>query len=333
MDIGPCLQGLQNPAYYLPVGLLLEAGQTKGLTNPKPPQSMKYKEYSRLSSGEMLKKKTRTHPDTSNGNSRRKRQDEFRAHIPLYIEKGKYLIKTADSTSEFEAALQLRHTVFLEELLQRSKKNGLDIDRFDRHCDHLLILERETGKLIGTYRLQSSLHTKKWYTATEFHMKLIKRLPGNKLELGRACVHPEHRNGITIALLWEGIHAYMLASSTEFLFGCSSIKTMDREEIRSIYYYLKQNGFITDDHKVRPRGRFKVPGMHRHVRKNPTEARELPHQEFRGKIPTLLHSYLKAGAKVCGVPAMDRSFKCIDFLTLLEVKDIGNSYSRKMKAE
>ncbi len=255
---------------------------------------------------------------------KRKRRAEFRAHIPLLIEKARYVIKTADNDLEFKAALRLRHQVFLEELLQRKKRNGLDIDRFDRSCDHLLILEKATGRLIGTYRLQSSLHTKKWYTATEFHMKQIKHLPGNKLELGRACVHPEFRNGITIALLWEGVNAYIQASGTDFLFGCSSVKTMDREEIRSIYYFLKQQGYHTDDHKVRPRVKFRVPGLKRQVRKQPFSHIELQQRDFRGRIPNLLSSYLKAGAKVCGIPAMDRSFKCVDFLTLLDVKNYGN---------
>jgi putative hemolysin len=263
----------------------------------------------------------------------RNRLKDFRAHIPILIEKKNYLVKTADNPVELRAALQLRHDVFLEELLHRKKKSGLDIDRFDKRCDHLLIIERHTGMLIGTYRLQSSLHTRKWYTATEFHMKHIKRLPGNKLELGRACVHPDFRNGVTIALLWEGITAYMIASQTQYLFGCSSIKTTHRDEINSIYYYLKQNGHILDDHKVRPRGRFKVPGMRRHLKRNPVHHSELSHEEYRHKIPSLLTSYLKVGAKVCGAPALDRSFKCIDFLTLFDVSNMQSSYKRKLGAD
>ena len=260
----------------------------------------------------------------------RKRLKNFKAHIPIYIEKKNFIVKTANSTNELKAALKLRYDVFIEELLNKTTKIGLDIDSFDRRCDHLLIIDRRNNLLIGTYRLQSSLHTKKWYTATEFHMKEINKLPGNKLELGRACVHKDYRNGLTIALLWEGIHAYMLASKTKYMFGCSSIKTMDKDEIKSIYFYLKQNGHITDDHKVRPKGKFKVPGLHRFVRKNPHIHGEISFSEFKDKIPTLLQTYLKVGAKVCGIPAIDRSFKCIDFLTLLDVDNIEKAYTRKM---
>ena len=260
---------------------------------------------------------------------RQNRLKNFRAHIPILIEKKKFIVKTADSREELHAALKLRHDVFITELLKKQKRSGLDKDRFDKLCDHLLIIEKSSGQLIGTYRLQSSLHTKKWYTATEFHMKQIKKLPGVKLELGRACVHPDHRNGITIALLWEGITAYVEASGTNYLFGCSSIKTTDREEIKKIYYYLLQNGHLSHDHKVKPKGKFKVPGMKKHLKRNPHSDGILTPFEMKDKIPSLLNSYLKVGAKVCGSPALDKSFKCIDFLTLLDIEQLQSQRLRK----
>jgi len=249
------------------------------------------------------------------------RLKNFRANLPILIERSNHIIKTADSTEELNAVLRLRHLVFLEELLHRKKKSGKDKDRFDKTCDHLMIIDKRTGELIGTYRLQSSLHTKKFYSATEFRMKSIQKLPGNKLELGRACVHPDHRTGLTIALLWEGIRAYVTASQTDYLFGCSSIKTMNKEEIREIYHYLSSQGHMLDLHKLRPRTKFRVPGFKRHLRRNPSHklSLELNHREL---IPSLLFSYLKAGAKVCGAPALDKSFKCIDFLTLLSADEI-----------
>lgn len=251
----------------------------------------------------------------------RNRLKNFRANLPILIERTGHIIKTADSTEELEAVLRLRHLVFLEELLHRKKRSGKDKDRFDKTCDHLMIIEKTTGLLIGTYRLQSSLHTKKFYSATEFRMKSIQKLPGNKLELGRACVHPEHRTGLTIALLWEGIRAYVTASQTDYLFGCSSIKTMNKEEIKEIYHYLSSQGHMLDLHKLRPRTKFRVPGFKRQLKRNPSHklSLELNHREL---IPSLLFSYLKAGAKVCGAPALDKSFKCIDFLTLLSADEI-----------
>jgi len=258
----------------------------------------------------------------------RNRMKNFRAHIPITIEKKNYIVKTADSREELHAALKLRHDVFLSELLKKSKRSGLDKDKFDKLCDHLIIIDKKTNMLIGTYRLQSSLFTNKWYTATEFHMKHIKRLPGTKLELGRACVHPEHRNGVTIALLWEGISAYIKASGTNYLFGCSSIKTTDHAQIREIYRYLLQNGYLSHEHRVRPRTKFKIRGMVNKLNKMPDPDTMTPAQ-MKTMIPSLLASYLKAGAKVCGSPALDKNFKCIDFLTLLDVSNLQEKAVRK----
>ncbi len=261
---------------------------------------------------------------------KRKNIANYRSKIQIFIEKKNFVVKTADTSGELIRVLKLRHDVFLEELLHKTKRAGIDIDRFDRSCDHLMIIDKRDGLLIGTYRLQSSLHTKRWYAATEFHMKRIKKLDGNKLELGRACVHRDYRGGLVIALLWEGIYAYMLASNTKYMFGCSSIKTMDKDEIKGIYYYLKHNGHLVDDHKVRPRNKFRVPGLRRHVLRNPRHLADTDMSHYKAKIPSLLNSYLKVGAKVCGAPALDKSFKCIDFLTLLDVELIQQQYTRRM---
>ncbi|MDD2229345.1 MAG: GNAT family N-acetyltransferase [Candidatus Cloacimonetes bacterium] len=267
-------------------------------------------------------------------NGRINRIKHFTANIPILIEKKSFIVKTADSPEELHEALKLRHDVFLMELLKRKKRSGIDKDRFDKHCDHLIIIDKRINKIIGTYRLQSSGRTNKWYTATEFHMRYIKKLPGIKLELGRACVHPEHRNGVTISLLWEGINAYIVATGSSYLFGCSSIKTMDRDEIRQIYAYLMQNGHISDCHRVRPKSKFKVPGFKRFSRLNPLHSQTpIEHQIMREIIPSLLASYLRVGAKVCGVPALDKSFKCIDFLTLMKVDDMNQAYQRKQKTD
>jgi putative hemolysin len=257
----------------------------------------------------------------------------YSPNIPIYLEKKNFIIKTADNRQELYEALKLRHDIFIEELLHKRKKSGLDIDIFDRRCDHLMIIDKRNNQLIGTYRLQSSQHTRKWYTATEFHMKQIHKLPGNKLELGRACVHPDYRNGVTIALLWEGIHAYIMASDTRYMFGCSSIKTMDKDEIRHIYYFLQQQNHISLEHKVRPKGKFNVHGLHRHLKKNPRQLNLIDPADFKGKIPPLLQSYFRLGAKVCGRPAIDKSFRCIDFLTLLDVDQIKGQYLQKYHRE
>ena len=50
------------------------------------------------------------------------------------------------------------------------------------------------------------------------------------------------------------------------------------------------------------------------------------------KIPKLLRAYLAVGAKICGPPAIDREFKTIDFLTLMDLETLHpRVYARFMK--
>jgi putative hemolysin len=55
------------------------------------------------------------------------------------------------------ACQRLRYLVFnceLGEGLDTSSRTGLDGDRFDFICDHLMVHDSATGKLVGTYRMQ-----------------------------------------------------------------------------------------------------------------------------------------------------------------------------------
>ena len=40
-------------------------------------------------------------------------------------------------------------------------------------------------------------------------------------------------------------------------------------------------------------------------------------------VPKLLGAYLALGAKICGAPAIDREFKTVDFLTILDLHQLS----------
>jgi putative hemolysin len=253
----------------------------------------------------------------------------FQPKIRLHVEKENFIIKTAQSSEELRKALELRYEVFYQELQNRKNRQELDVDKFDLICDHLIIQEKETGNYIGTYRVNSSVFSDSFYSANEFEIENIRKLPGNKLELGRACIDKEHRNGITISLLWAGISEYMKASNTRYLFGCSSVMTTDLFQIASAYQFLKENNFSSEEVRVKPTKKYRIKNLDsyadflRNVEAsyNPKNARKL--------IPSLLKSYIKTGAVVCGEPALDQDFQCIDFFTLLDVRNMKESVMKK----
>jgi putative hemolysin len=252
----------------------------------------------------------------------------FRPRVRLRIERERFLIKTAENEEELAGVLKLRHDVFYRELLEKKLLLSMDIDKFDFKCDHIIIIDKKNNAYIGTYRLISSLFARKFYSATEFRLGPILDLPGVKLELGRACVHRDYRSGSTIALLWRGITEYMRETGTKYLFGCSSIKTTDRHEIAALYKGFKGSGHLVPPSlEAVPKGRFRIRNFGRFLRE--TGPRDIAAAE--SLIPPLVKFYLHMGARLCGEPAVDKKFKCVDFLTLFDMEAISETAQRKYK--
>ncbi len=260
----------------------------------------------------------------------KKKIESFSAKINIEINKKNYIIKTASNQDELEQVLTLRHQVFLEELLHKKRLIEVDFDKFDLLCDHLMIINKSDDSLIGTYRLNCSKFSGDFYSATEFNIDAIIELPGEKVELGRACVHPDFRNGMTIALLWKGLSEYMAVSGSRFFFGCSSIKSMDYMKILHIYNALVSSGNLIHLPDVKPHGKFKSKSLKKLIKTQDLDEQK-DEINLMEELPPLLKSYIKAGAKVIGQPALDKDFQCFDFLTLLDFQNADKKYKDKYK--
>ncbi|MEV0351341.1 GNAT family N-acetyltransferase [Nonomuraea sp. NPDC050680] len=123
---------------------------------------------------------------------------------------GRYTVGLATSAADVQAAQRLRHEVFVEEMGARldSPISGLDADRFDAYCDHLLV--RYDDKVVGTYRLLPPGRTDRLYSDAEFELGNLAVLRRDLVEAGRTCVHPDHRAGTVVGLMWAGIARYMV---------------------------------------------------------------------------------------------------------------------------
>jgi len=259
----------------------------------------------------------------------------FRPHINIHLESSRFIIKTVKDGSELMDVLKLRYEVFYSEYVGEVTDDGIpgiDVDKFDILFDHLAIIDKKTNKPVGTYRLNCTKFNDKFYSAKEFKMKSIKNLEGDKIELGRACVHPDFRNGATISALWKGLGAYMQATGSRYMFGCSSIHAEDTFQIALIHHWLSEH--MDKDHKdVRPRKKFRDTNLERTFEKT-GEERFAPFREAAGcLVPPLLLSYLKAGGSVCGQPALDKAFHCYDYLTLIDREKMDKGFVRKFLGE
>ncbi len=223
-----------------------------------------------------------------------------------------YATRLAQDRDEVRAAQSLRFQVFnleLNEGLAISHATGLDQDGFDAVCDHLLVEYLPTHEIVGTYRLQTGPNAATYsgyYCAQEFEFGVFEPLRSEMVELGRACVHRQHRNLVVLGLLWKGIADYAQRHGARYLFGCSSITSQDAAVGASAYADLCRNHLVAPQWRTRP-----VPACE-------CSLGELAHEP--ASLPKLLRAYLSLGAKVCGPPALDREFKTIDFLTMLDLQ-------------
>ncbi len=226
----------------------------------------------------------------------------------------RYSLRIAATPAEIRAAQRLRYEVFAGELGARldSLAPGLDIDEFDEHCDHLIAVEERTGEVVGTYRMLPPGRSLRRYSSTEFDLTALDGIDANLVETGRSCVHPDHRDGAVINLIWAGIARYLHLTGRRWLAGCASVGLADGGASAAGVWDLV---------------------VRKHL--SPPEFRVLPHRpwlpvERTGKVavPPLLRGYLRLGAWVCGAPALDPQFNCADFFVLLDVDHIDQRYLR-----
>lgn len=223
-----------------------------------------------------------------------------------------YRLRHAASEADVQAAQTLRFLVFnleLNEGLEKSFSTLRDEDPFDAVCDHLLVEDKRTGEIVGTYRLQTGSSAERnlgYYSEQEFDFSPFRSKVSEIVELGRACVHSEHRGLPVLGLLWRGIAEYATQRRCRYLVGCSSLTSQDPRIGATAYYELAKEHLIEADLRTIPLAPFYCP-IDQTV---PTGI----------KIPKLLRAYLALGAKIAGPPAIDREFKTIDFLTWMDLE-------------
>jgi len=228
-----------------------------------------------------------------------------------------YAARLACSPAEIRAAQALRFEVFnleLNEGLAQSYVTGLDADPFDAVCDHLIVEHVPTRHIVGTYRLQTGPTAAKnlgYYCSQEFDFSPYEPLRSELVELGRACVHRQHRNLVVLGMLWKGIAEYAKQRSARYLIGCSSLTSQDPAQGASAYTELCRKHLVAPPWRTRPLPSHECPMEH--VLDEPAD------------IPKLLRAYMTIGAKICGPPALDRQFQTIDFVTFLDLDAISPS--------
>jgi putative hemolysin len=255
----------------------------------------------------------------------------------------RYSLLLSTDPTQIEAAQRLRYEVFSNEpgfaltgqgeAARDGGDAGLDADRFDEHCDHLLVREDNSGELVGCYRMLSptgAVAAGGLYTATEFDIRALDPLRPSLVEMGRAVVHNDHRSGAVVLLMWAGILAYLDRYGYDYVTGCVSVPVKgdagDGEppgsQIRGV------RDFVLRRHPAAPRYRVHP---YRPVIIDGRTLDDIP-APGRPVIPPLMRGYLRLGARICGEPAYDADFGVGDFPALLDKSQADTRYLRRLRS-
>jgi putative hemolysin len=253
----------------------------------------------------------------------------------IHAEAGPYRLRLAQGAGDREAACRLRFRVFNLELgkgLESSYSTGIDTDHFDVFCEHLLVEQKVTGRVVGTYRMQSGVTAAMnfgYYSAQEFEFAPYEPLRHDILELGRASIDRDHRTPEVLTLLWRGIAQYATEMGLRYLVGCSSLNSRNPAVGWQMYRELERYR-VSPEFETVPTLQYVCPAGQPGTEIQPDST---PHDALLPtKVPKLLRTYLTIGARICAPPARDRAFGTIDFLTLLDLKHLSSAARNRFLA-
>jgi putative hemolysin len=238
----------------------------------------------------------------------------------LDAEMGDYRLRFARSQEDLDKVFRLRFEVYnleMNEGLVESFETGRDVDPWDAQCHHLLVEHLKSGALVGTYRMQTEAMATRnlgFYSDREFRLNdLPSHLWNDAVEVGRACIERSHRNGRVLQGLWKGIAHYMHHNQKRYLFGCCSLASQDHKQGLALFDHLRVGGHLHPEWLMSAQPEYVLPSMDRGLAWHP-EWVDKPAVE----VPRLMQGYLNLGGCVVGDPAMDRDFKTIDYLVMVD---------------
>ncbi|MDX2156802.1 MAG: GNAT family N-acyltransferase [Hyphomicrobiaceae bacterium] len=235
------------------------------------------------------------------------------------MEQARFAVSVAASAAEVEEAQRLRWQVFVEEQGAQPEPGvaGVEADRFDPFCRHLIVRDLATGMAVGTYRVLEAAQARRlggFYTEQEFDLGGLSAHRDCIVEIGRSCVHPDYRSGVVIALLWAGLAGLIVGTDARFVIGCASISMSDGgREAANVYRRIASDYMTTPQHQVIPL--------------KPLALDELELDDTI-KPPPLIKGYLRAGAEVAGPPSVDPDFGTADLPMLLNIDRLTPRYAR-----
>ena len=251
-------------------------------------------------------------------------------------------VRLARDAAEIAAAQALRYAVFYDEMGAvpdaAAIASRLDVDRYDAVADHLVVLDHGDGsdlppfakppfvkpRVVATYRMidkAAAGRIGQFYSADEYDIAPLLAFPGNVLEVGRSCVHPDYRGRQAMQLLWTGIAAYIARRRIDVLFGCASLHGTDPDRIAAELTYHSSHHLAPPE--LRPRA---IPS--RYVEMRRIDPASLDPRRVLVRLPPLIKGYLRLGGFVGDGAVIDTQFNTTDVAIVVRTDLVTERYQR-----
>ncbi|MWD27346.1 GNAT family N-acetyltransferase [Aquicoccus sp. SCR17] len=239
------------------------------------------------------------------------------------LARGRYAARLAGDDADMRAAQALRHRAF-----HPGARPGLDRDEFDPLCDHVLVEEVATGRLVCCFRLlplEGGTEIARSYSAQYYELSALASYPGRMVEMGRFCIDPDHHDPDILRVAWGAMTRYVDEAGVELLFGCASFAGTDRGA------YLDAFAMLRDRHLAPKRWlpRVKAPQVFRfaaRLRRKPDM------KQAMRRMPPLLKTYLMMGGWVSDHAVVDSQMNTLHVFTGVEIGAIPPARQRLLRA-
>ena len=247
--------------------------------------------------------------------------EDYKPSVSFHIDTEKFIIKTAETEKELLGVFHLRHNVFFKERKGVSFESQLSFDEYDIHADHLIIIDKNSDQVKGSYRFIPSKfkgyeHFCNWQYFDIYDFLYQKKKESGFVEMEWSCTHKELRSSRAIHYIWLGMARYFKEVFSKYMFGQVNVLNIGSAEAACIYNTFMDAGIVDTTSPVVPTKKYTVSGMEKMILNTKPDLKSLM------KISRLFKWYLKMGARVHGQPIFDPEFNSYGFFLSIDFKNI-----------
>lgn len=251
-----------------------------------------------------------------------------------------YVVSSQDIPNILKEIGRLREVTFRE--VGEGTNKSIDLDEYDLYYDHLILWDKEAGRIAGAYRIgngnviMAQYGMRGFYTSSLFKMNYQMRpILSRSVELGRSFIVKDYqRHRLSLFLLWKGILFYLLSNPHfRYIIGPVSISNQYQDVSKELIIEFIKRSYFNEElsQYVTPRNGFKPK-----VKNVDTEALLDASQADMKKLdkiiadiepssftmPVLLKKYLQQNAKILAFNSDPKFNNALDGLMLLDFQNL-----------